>query len=1275
MKTLRKILLPAIATLVAFSAGAKENVKKEGERQAQQPAPLKVIAEACDPSQSRTDLAVNNVRATILGGGDMWWDLTSGQYEVPVGSNKHSLFAGSLWFGGLDDGNQLKVAAMTYRQTGNDFWPGPIDPVTVSTDKTVCDEFDKHFRITLSEVKELKAWMDDPAVSGYTPSSEVLNWPGNRTPNTPGMLAPFVDGDQDGIYAHNTNNNGDRASGDYPAYDLDNSIDCGSLDSEEDGILFGDETLFWVFNDKGDIHSESGAEAIGLEIHAQAFGFATNDEINDMTFYSYKIINRATTTLNQTYIGQWVDPDLGKYDDDYVGCDVGRGLGYCYNGDNNDEGATGYGNRPPAIGADFFQGPLADAGDGIDNDRDGTIDEAGEQIIMSKFVYYNNDFSLTGNPSTGTHFYNYLDGKWKDGQKIVYGGDGRTSGGVLCDFMFPGDTDPTGWGTGGVPQATWTEQTAGNQPADRRFLQSAGTFTLQPGAVNFVTIGMVWAQSNTVGNAFASVEDMRLADDLAQALFDNCFKVTDGPDAPDVEIIELDKKLVLTLGNRTNSNNYQEGYEEFDPLIVCPNPGVDPCDTLYYFEGYQIYQLKDQTVSSSQLNNPDQARLVAQVDIQNGVGQLVNYIDDKAIGALVPMEMVDGEDKGVRHSFVITEDKFATGDARLVNHKDYYFMAIAYGYNAFPPYDPTTPAGLDGQKKPYKAGRNNLKVYKGTPHISEPKNGGTVLNAEVGDYFPVTRISGSGNGGNAVYLNEESLETILNANCGGEITYTREGGPIRVQVIDPSSVKPNQYRVAFNGTGENATFELYDVTGGDTLIQPSPNVPIGTQYEHVYPDYGFTIAIDEVPSIGDSVSVRNFNNGFLEASQEPAVSSWLAFIPDVDAPGSAFNWIRSGTNTAGPGSSDKGDPNQVYETVLGGTWAPYSLVNSEVVASDGSTQGHGPAWTQFQSLNKIEATPSVDIVFTSDKSKWTRVPVIETQDESVNAEGQVQKMRLRAGQSVDKDGNPDGSGNGWGWFPGYAIDVDKGIRLNMMFGEDSWLEGDNGRDMIWNPSSRVTYGLGGIAFGGKHYVYVMNTRYQGADETANPHYAGFNNPTNVNLRNIYKEVNWVGIPFLTSSDATLLAEDVKVSIRVTNPYQVYNGCGLTGTDPEYMFDATELAAVTNSRQAANSALDAIGVVPNPYYAYSDYETSQLENKVKIINLPASCVVSIYTVNGALVRRFDKESANTFLEWDLKNSAGIPVASGVYMFHIDAGDAGEKVVKWFGATRPIDLDTF
>ena len=48
---------------------------------------MKTVEELCQPSKAQSDLSINNVRATILGGGDMWWDLNTARYEVPKGSN------------------------------------------------------------------------------------------------------------------------------------------------------------------------------------------------------------------------------------------------------------------------------------------------------------------------------------------------------------------------------------------------------------------------------------------------------------------------------------------------------------------------------------------------------------------------------------------------------------------------------------------------------------------------------------------------------------------------------------------------------------------------------------------------------------------------------------------------------------------------------------------------------------------------------------------------------------------------------------------------------------------------------------------------------------------------------------------------------------------------------------------------------------------------------------------------------------------------------------
>ena len=84
-------------------------------------------------------------------------------------------------------------------------------------------------------------------------------------------------------------------------------------------MLKGDQTLWWIINDKGNVHTESQGAALGFEIRCQAFEFTTNDEMNNATFYSYEIINRSTYELTNTYFSQWTDFDVGWAWDDYCG--------------------------------------------------------------------------------------------------------------------------------------------------------------------------------------------------------------------------------------------------------------------------------------------------------------------------------------------------------------------------------------------------------------------------------------------------------------------------------------------------------------------------------------------------------------------------------------------------------------------------------------------------------------------------------------------------------------------------------------------------------------------------------------------------------------------------------------------------------------------------------------------------------------------------------------------------------------------------------------------
>ena len=81
----------------------------------------------CTPATGRKFIEFNNVSALIETGGSMWQDRSRSDaaYEVPKGSNETVIYAGALWMGGTDVNNQLRIAALTFRQ-GNDFWAGPL---------------------------------------------------------------------------------------------------------------------------------------------------------------------------------------------------------------------------------------------------------------------------------------------------------------------------------------------------------------------------------------------------------------------------------------------------------------------------------------------------------------------------------------------------------------------------------------------------------------------------------------------------------------------------------------------------------------------------------------------------------------------------------------------------------------------------------------------------------------------------------------------------------------------------------------------------------------------------------------------------------------------------------------------------------------------------------------------------------------------------------------------------------------------------------------------
>lgn len=1342
MKTKNILTALLIMAIGVGGLSAKENVGNKSSKQRK--GTQKVLMEGCAPATASADLNINNVRARILGSGDMWWDLNDAKYEVPKGSDKHSMFAGALWLGGIDEANNLKLAAMTYRQTGVDYWPGPLDDQSASITAEECQSYNRHWIIYRDEVETHQAWIEckeDPDCSeadrfpGYAENIPVsiIDWPGNGVKGeVPGKLAPFfesVTSGTPGLYEPDV---------DYPGYDLNGDQDCRT---KEVDILYGDQTIWWVYNDKGNVHTETQAGALGFEIRAQAFSFTANDEINNMTFNNYRIINKSTFRLTNTFFGTWFDPDLGNARDDIIGSDIARGLGYCYNADSDDEGPNGYGQNPPAIGFDFFQGPFADYGDGLDNDRDGCIDQVrndngvcvpedpatgiNERIIMSGFMYYNNTTGVQGNPDVALDYYNYLQSLWKNGNNLIIenpagqgnaaNGDGFVASnvGTPTVFAYPGlSIDTTGAYEPLVP-TDWWESPANS--ADKRGLHSAGPFSLAPGALNFITTGVIWARNFQSNDLFASVNDVIIADDKAQQLFDNCFQVLDGPDSPDLEIVELDRELIFKLEDVFNDKTLF--YDQRDPAIPAqPGWGAVEIEEAriagyfnYRFEGFQIFQVANADVSLDNLYDASQARLIFQSDIKNDIGQLINFEVDATLenGALVPEDKtLVANNNGVELTYRLLEDAFATGDKRLVNNREYYFYIVAYSQNQ---YEITDPLNLSkpSQKIPYLAGRdfgNGQKAYQAIPHKRE--RDGKIYNADYGDGLPISRFSGAGTSGNFVRITNETSINIAMNNDVDELDYQSGFGPLDLKVVDPTKVIPGDFVLTFNVENDSdpmddATWSITSTTDPGFLV--NSETTISFLGEQIIDELGISVAFrNSLPPGDDTLELRN--NGVVGGEQSFSNSrrEWLTGVNDDDSY-SPTNWILAGSAEDGsaPGTSynDKpGDPAGEFEGILAGTWGPVTLGSTVARASPGTATGTLGFGIKPNGQNiALDALPNIDVVITSDPSLWTRCPVLEMGDEAASNEGGARKFTLRTGRTlnlVNGELVPDADANntGWSYFPGYAVNVETGRRLCLAFGENSWLRSEGGGDMIWNPSANIFDKLGNYVMGGMHMIYVLgdsvsitggnqyiDLTYTGDDINNWPLNSVFSQPATIAITQLYRSFAWASLSLATAPDFEYgsysdIPSAVEVSIRVAKPYQRTDFDQSNDGYPQYGFSTTGSDAVA-SLDVAKSALDGIRVVPNPYYGSSLYEDSQLDNIVKITNLPDNCKISIFMTNGTLIRSFDKANTLSFVEWDLKNDFNVPIASGVYIVHIDAGELGEKVVKWMGSIRPVDLNAF
>jgi hypothetical protein len=172
-------------------------------------------------------------------------------------------------------------------------------------------------------------------------------------------------------------------------------------------------------------------------------------------------------------------------------------------------------------------------------------------------------------------------------------------------------------------------------------------------------------------------------------------------------------------------------------------------------------------------------------------------------------------------------------------------------------------------------------------------------------------------------------------------------------------------------------------------------------------------------------------------------------------------------------------------------------------------------------------------------------------------------------------------------------------------------------------------------------------------------------------RNFYSSISWVAFPMLESGHS-LLETDVKIKLRINKEYKNYVATGQNNGQPMYSWNMDDISSDVGSIDHLAEALQLINVVPNPYNAYSAYERNRIDTRVKITNLPEKCEIKIFSTQGKLVKTFSKDSPVTFIDWLLVNNKGVPIASGVYLIHVDVPGIGERVIKSFVSMRQVDL---
>ncbi|MFK7844789.1 MAG: hypothetical protein AB8G77_05760 [Rhodothermales bacterium] len=415
--------------------------------------------------------------------------------------------------------------------------------------------------------------------------------------------------------------------------------------------------------------SDSTKRGLGLEVETRIYQWA-NPLAEDAMFLIYKITNKSEQDLDKVIFGMWGDPHIGgpgDWPDDLARFDEDLNMVFAWDADGRSDipgrvpGYFGYKFlESPGLGNEIING-VSFAGDGIDNDDDGLIDESWTDGIDNDGDWDPNldDVGIDGIPGTGD-----------EGE-----GDGLPTAGSQFDITKPGEpnfeftdideSDQIGLTSFASPgfagnrisndERVWAQIQPGNfedvpsQPGDYVFLYGSGSFPLRAGETKRFSIALI------VGESF---NDLVLNAETVQQIFDVGYRFARPPNKPKLTAVAGDRKVTLYWDDNAENT-------------------VDPLSREQDFEGYAIYRSTDHEFSDQQTITDINGSKFLFTPLTNSVGVEAKFDLDNGISGPsqfpYPKRGVSynlGNDTGLFHTYVDSNN--------VINGQTYYYTVVGY---------------------------------------------------------------------------------------------------------------------------------------------------------------------------------------------------------------------------------------------------------------------------------------------------------------------------------------------------------------------------------------------------------------------------------------------------------------------------------------------------------------------------------------------------------------------------------------------------------------------